>query len=353
MKTYKYFFIFGLLLCCISCTQKSKYNDCSIFDKQTLNELQTITLTGERIAFEPEILNPVKLGLTDSILILANMNTEMLLDKYNTNTLRKIGSCIPFGSGPNEMLIATQMQRVDSSIWLLDQSQNKLYQFGLADFIARRTPTPIKTLKFDIPVNNAFVLPSGLIVATTLDPEKKRLSFFDNTGKWLRDAGEYPNFGRALTGYEKIESFIPQMALSEDKRFIILTHKRTDLIEIYDIQGNLIIRTQGPDLFYPAMRQQKDGEYIRVTSEKGKERDAYFNPQVCGNELFVLYSGDAFDGQKANYLMDLIIVFDLSGNPIRQYKLSEPIFNFTIDPKAKCIYGISDNPEFHIAKFEY
>lgn len=353
MKTYIYLLIPCICFICSSCTQKEQYKHCSTFSNERLAQLPSHTLSGKKLVFDQDVQNPVKLALIDSVLFLTNMNTSILLDKYDIKNLQKAGDCIPFGSGPNEMLIVNSIQRTDSTAWLFDQSQNKLYQFMLSDLITQQEPSPINTIKLDMPVDNVLVLSPNSIVATTLNPENKRLSFFDKTGKCVRNVSAYPDFGEEMSEYERIESFACQAILSIDKQHIILTYKRTDLIEIYDLNGNLKSRTQGPDLFFPSLKQRTDGEHIRVVSDTGKNFDAYFNPCIYKDEIFVLYSGLEFDGEKANYLLDRIIVFNLSGNPIRQYKLSEPIFNFTIDPESKKIYGISDDPEFHIVEFCY
>lgn len=351
MRIHLYIFISCLLCFCSSCSRESKYKDCIVFDDDRLSQLPLYTLSGEKVVFDQDVQNPVKLELIDSILVLTNMNTSILLDKYNINSLRKMGDGIPFGSGPNEMLIVNKMQQTDSTIWLFDQSQSKLYHFDLSGFIAEQSPDPINTIKLELPADNVLVLSSKLVIGTTLDPEGKRLSFFDETGKCLQHISDYPDFEEEMSAYEKIVSFACQAVLSADKQNVILAYKQTDLIEIYDIEGNLKSRTHGPNLFYPALKQKEDGGHIRVVPQKGKSLDAYFNPRIYNNELFVLYSGLGFDEKKANYLLDRIIVFDLSGKPVRQYKLSEPIFNFTIDPKSRKIYGVSDNPEFHIVAF--
>lgn len=351
MKTHIYTFISFIILICSSCSQESKYENCTTFSNNKLSQLPFHTLPGEKVVFDQEVQNPVKLELIDSVLILTNMNTSILLDKYNINSSQKIGDYIPFGSGPNEMLIVNSIQQTDSTTWLLDQSQNKLYHFNISNFITDQNPNPINTIKLEMPVDNVLVLPSKLMIATTLNPEGKRFSIFDKTGKCLRNISEYPDFGEEMSGYEKIVSFACQAILSPDKQNIILTYKQTDLIEIYDIEGNLKSRIHGPDLFYPALKQKEEGGHIRVVPKGEKNFDAYFNPHIYDNKLFVLYSGLEFDGKKANYLLDRIIVFNLSGEPLKQYKLSEPIFNFTIDPKSRKIYGISDSPEFHIVAF--
>lgn len=70
----------------------------------------------------------------------------------------------------------------------------------------------------------------------------------------------------------------------------------------------------------------------------------------CG--IKVLYDGRIYDTQNpTRYLRDKLLVFDWDGKPVKYYKLSKPIFHFDIDEKHGILYGLSDNPEFHIISF--
>lgn len=353
MKHKIYPLIIAILYISFSCSNKPKYNNCKTFSNNDLHKLEIKFLQGKSLIFNQEIQNPVRIQLLDSILILNNMNTGILLDKYNINTLNKIGSCIPFGSGPNEMLIINKIQQTDSTIWLFDQSQNKLFQFNISDFLTNQAPNPRKTISLEIASSSVIVLSPERIIATTLNPDGSRFTIFDGEGNIIKDISEYPDFGEEMTGYEKMVSFSVESVLSEDKQNIILTYKQTDLVEIYDIDGNLKTRVQGPDQLFTALKQKQDGEQIRVVPKDDNTFDAYFSPCTYKNEIFALYSGKAFNRKEANYLLDRIIVFNTLGDPIREYKLSEPIFQFTVDSKSKKIYGISDSPEFHIIEFPF
>lgn len=351
MKTKQYLFITMIVFMCLACSHQAEYDQCKTFKNSDLSKLDKIFLQGKNITFDQDIQTPVKLKFLDSILILNNMNTSILLDKYNINSLTKNGSCIAFGSGPDEMLIINGIQQIDSTVWLFDQSQNKLFQFIKSDLIGSQNPNTIKTIKLDTPASNVSILSPDLIIATTLNPKGKRFTLFNGEGKSIKDISEYPNFGEQMTDYERIESFTCESALSEDNQNIILTYKQTDLLEIYDIEGNLKTRVQGPDHIFPALKQKNNGELIRVVPIQGMTYDAYFNPYIYKDEIYTLYSGKVFNPDIRNYLLNRIIVFNLSGEPIREYELSEPIFRFTINPASGNIYGISDNPEFHIIEF--
>ena len=64
----------------------------------------------------------------------------------------------------------------------------------------------------------------------------------------------FPDYGDKLTEVEKLEGFSCNMILSPHKDHIFLFYMQTDLIEIYDLAGNLERRLHGPDYFYPAVR---------------------------------------------------------------------------------------------------
>ena len=46
------------------------------------------------------------------------------------------------------------------------------------------------------------------------------------------------------------------------------------------------------------------------------------------------------------------MVFDDKGNPLQRYTLDSPIFTFTINPTTNKLYGLSDNPEFHVIEYQ-
>lgn len=155
-----------------------------------------------------------------------------------------------------------------------------------------------------------------------------------------------------MTPFEKIEGLSCYATLSPDKNGIFLFYKQTDLIELYDIYGNLKKRIQGPDLFFPVIKQTIQDESVHVNSVSGQSRDAYFSPLSINGRVYVLYSGIYFNRENHKYLKDQLLVFDDKGNPLQRYTLDSPIFTFTINPTTNKLYGLSDNPEFHVIEYQ-
>ena len=86
---------------------------------------------------------------------------------------------------------------------------------------------------------NIVILPNHHFMTTAYNSTQKRLSFYDSEGNFIETKGEYPEYGEILTPFEKIEGLSCYATLSPDKNGIFLFYKQTDLIELYDIYGNL------------------------------------------------------------------------------------------------------------------
>ena len=321
----------------VSCNTKSEYDNCTIFSNDQLSK-NTFDLVGKTIDFDIPVRKPVKICSFDSLLVVNNMATDTLIDIYNLNTNKYICSNIPVGSGPEELLISSNIQERDSFISFYDQMKNKIFIYRKCDLL-RNSSKVIKVIQLEEPANKAFITPCNNIIATSFNTENKRFSLFDMNGEFIQHIGNYPNYKVALSNYEEIESF--------------MCHNRTDLLEIYDSNGILKRRVQGPDHFFPTIEQIEEGEKVHFQESIGKSRDAYFSPVIYKKEIWALYSGKYFDphNSSSNYLNNIIFVFDIEGNIKRKYILSEPIISFTINSDRNILYGISDIPEMHITEF--
>lgn len=225
-------------------------------------------------------------------------------------------------------------------------------------FKTTKTPTysqetPIMLIyEDDIPTGDTIILPDNRLLATVLNISQKRFSFFSEEGNLLNTIGEFPDYGEELKPLEKIEGFDGELLLGVDGIKFFFFHKQTDLIDVFDLSGSLIRRFHGPEHFMPHVKEKDYDNGTKVHSIPNVSKDAYFCPTLCGNEIYVLYSGKFYDPQINTYLHDQILVFDKEGNPLRRYRLSVPIFTFTVDMATRTIYGLSDDPDFRLVKFD-
>ena len=351
MKIAKFISICIFITFC-SCNNKGVYENCISFKLTDFLDKGEIKCTD--LQFSKEVMRPTALHIEDSILILKEDMDEHILHMYNVNTGEKVNTSISFGNGPGEFLHIQQIQSSDSLLWLSDAQRPFISAYRKKDILFSDTisPTAIKEVMLPDLFGNIVILPNHHFMTTAYNSTQKRLSFYDSEGKFIETKGEYPEYGEILTPFEKIEGLSCYATLSPDKNGIFLFYKQTDLIELYDIYGNLKKRIQGPDLFFPVIKQTIQDESVHVNSVSGQSRDAYFSPLSINGRVYVLYSGIYFNRENHKYLKDQLFVFDDKGNPLQRYTLDSPIFTFTINPTTNKLYGLSDNPEFHVIEYQ-
>lgn len=343
-------YIIGVFFIFFSCTSKSVYENCDTLYWDDFSCVKNIK--GEVIEFLDPVMSPSYLLVVDSFLILKNEKSEKILSKYNLNTKEKINEGLSIGNGPDEFLYMKQILLVDTLIWLSDMQKASVSSYNVNHFLDSMPSHVLKHVLFPDHFSNIVVLPNGNFLLTVMNSMHKRLSFYNTDGDFMETKGDYPSFGEELTEFEKIEGFSCGSVLSPFSDSFFLFYKQSDLIELYDLEGNLKKRLQGPDFFFPAVKQIERSDMIRVGSIIGSSRDAYFSPFVANDKVYVLYSGAYFDPRNPQYLKDKLFVFDNEGNPLWIYSLDKPILNFTIDSRNNKLYGISDVPEFHIIEYD-
>jgi hypothetical protein len=342
--------IISIIILTTSCRKENSYQNASSFSFSDFGN--STLLHGTDMTFDDLLMRPVDFRVIDSLLVMRNRGTEYQFHIFNTQNTKKIGELIPFGNGPNEMIEPAIIPSDDSFIWILDKMKRSVSKCSLNISTDTSYIEILKKITIQEYADQAAIINKN-ILAVILNPAMKRFCLYDNTGLLIKDFGEYPECKSDYAEYEKMEAFFCDFIINHKKNRLLMSYKQTDLIDIYDLEGNLIKRLHGPEQFYPAVKQEQNGEQIKVRAQSGKSRHAYFTPRNAGEEVFILYSGKVFDKERPSYLMNNIFVFDWDGNPIRRYELDNPCFSFDVDPKNKTIYTLSDNPDFHITKYNY
>ena len=337
----------------ISCHVDKKYDYSTTFslsDFPLIEKLDTVNMN-----CTPFLSIPIRMLCMDSILLVQNRKNEFFLQRYSIPSLQPKGiDCIAFGHGPEEMLSVHRIQIQDSLLWLSDKMGQSCMGYHRSDIVNKADLASVRKVHFELPFYDISPLVDSGFVATVLHPEHKRLSFFDFEGNCYATKGEYPDFGVKHSPLEQIESYVCEISIDNKNKRIWLFYTLTDLIEIYNFNGDLIKRMHGPDIFFPSMKEvSMDDGYQKVSSIEDETRDAYFCPLMSGGKMYVLYSGKVFTRARplSAYLLNKLMVFDLDGKPFKCYELSVPIFTFAIDESNNVLYGLSFDPEYHLVKY--
>lgn len=347
MKSISTYSLFLLLLLLTSCKKETGYENAETFTMEEFGP--AIALQGETVELDQPLLMPRWLLLVDSMLLVENRHTEFLLHKYNLASRKKTGECIPFGSGPNELTLFKHIQQDDSSIYISDGQLRTVLVYDKDNLCYDSLPVPRKSITLDDAISSVQHIHGGYMT-TTMNPFNQRLLFFNEEGEITESKGDYPSLAKNMSGVEKVEGFLAEAVYSPASQRIFLFYQQTDLIEIYDLDGNLHKRMHGPEQFFPHVKEKSLGDgYSRVAPIHGKSKEAYFIPLAVGDEIYVAYSGVLRENKRPD--LTTLLVFSAEGKPLRKYELSEPILTFVVDPQTKDIYATSDNPEYHLIKF--
>src|SRR5690606_5385157 len=104
--------------------------------------------------------------------------------------------------------------------------------------------------------------------------------------------------------------------------YLIASYSSTDIIDLLDINGNLIKRVQGPDVFETNYRKEFIGEGWMLLPEKGTRIAYISNAKMKNDNLYILYKGIFEDPN--DYHAKTLLHFNKKLELQQAYKLNEP-----------------------------
>lgn len=332
----------------ISCVQESKYPDAISFERE---DFECKQLHGEIIEFDDMIMRPTCLSLYDTLLITCNQGSEKIFHIFNLRTRKKIGERITVGQGPSEMLMPFFINQKDS-IKIFDMMTATVFTYSIPEFVNKKSPIPTSRIQLSVkPFWSELGLLNHNFIGVSYKPDSPCYLFSENGNK-LKNFGTYPVTQEQYTDAEKINVY-RAILTTNGKNRVAVCHFFTDLIDIYNENGDLIKELHGPDHFATPFKESIDNEIIRSIPDPQLYRDAFYSPTTTQKSFFVLYNGKFLNEQGYNLLAKEIFVFDWDGTPKEHYYLDKGISRMAIDEVNRKIYGVSDDPEYHIVEFDY
>lgn len=350
MKKYLISFLSFILIGFTACSGRQRQEDKSITFKRNDFKVQT-ALTSKTIEFDSILLRPSQIQLFDSFLVTCNQGAEKQFQIFNLNTKHKEGECIPMGQGPKEMMVPCFINRNDSVV-LFDMMTSTILTYSIDGFISGNNPDFISRISLDTkPLwSNIRYLDNGFIGVSYQAVSPCYL--FNREGVKTMDFGTYPQSEYSYTPAEIINAFRADLT-TDLKDKIAVTHYFTDLICLYKADGTLEKELHGPDNFASIFKEFKDGDIIGSKADPRTYRDAFYSPVNVGNSIFVLYNGKRVEDANYNILCKELFVFGWDGSLECHYTLDQGVFSIAVDNQKRKIYGISDDPEYHIVVFDY
>ncbi|WP_455672705.1 BF3164 family lipoprotein [Phocaeicola sp.] len=333
-----------------SCSQGNKYKDAENFDFNTFKSEKS--LTGKTLEFDSLIMRPGDIQVYDSLLVVIEPRSEKKVHLFNLNTHKKIGSRIMSGQGPKDMIQPKLMATDGKTILLFDMATFCIFRYDIRSFIANEDPEPMQRVKLEKPIFINAEQIGNQFIGYSYNVNHQLYAFDSTTGKKVNEMIDYPSSDIPYTDAEKLDAYYMNF-VSNKKDRIAISYSMTDLIEFYDIDGNLQKRLHGPECFFAYFTEFRDEKVVTSSPDKERTRDAYFSPCNAGDRLFVLYDGGYVNDPNHDSTCERILSFSWDGVPDVVYTLDDPLLSFTVDYKQRKIYGVSDTPEYHLVEYSY
>lgn len=248
---------------------------------------------------------------------------------------------VGIGNGPDEM-IGCEMNRLDNDLWLYDVSKMRISKMKMDSLCSSSSPQ-MDHYKLDRYYYRTAMLNDSIMLGTNdySDEKAMKISFVNlKTGEVLK-RGQFSYINQSVDLPPLIDAYSCYVDVNPKTKDVLLSYRYTDVIEIYNMYGDLKYALQGPDCF--------NVEYQPLSNGKGmgkvpKTRKAFVNSYVTENFIYLLFSG-CKKGEKNWANGTQLFVFTWDGKPYKRYCLEEPIYSFAIDELQRKIYSFSLNTE--------
>ncbi|MDR0892281.1 MAG: TolB-like 6-bladed beta-propeller domain-containing protein [Mediterranea sp.] len=331
-----------------SCSQSNKYQDVVSISYNDFPPIRK--LTGKSFLQDKDILKPIHIYTYDTLLVTVNLKDKKLFNLYSLANGAERGQRISLGQGPNEMISPSIVRCASDSLLIFDAATSTVFQYNTRDFIQNGSPEPIVRKKIETHTYSELgCFPNGF-VSLSISP-KNQFIRFNSDGTKISEFGNYPASNINYTDIEKMTAYQASVTTNLSDKMAVC-YKSTDLIEIFNWDGKLLKRVQGPEHSFALYKEEHHGKAAMASPDKNN-KDAYFSPHCVGDKLFVLFSGKVWNPDDPNsQLMNQILVFYWNGKPIERLLLDDGIVDFAVDQKHNKIYAIISEPEFHIMSYD-
>jgi hypothetical protein len=349
MKVVKYFriivvilgFLFLILLTYffVRYYSKSKFYSC-------------ISLELKDIIPSDSIGNPVDLICVGKYLILLDnhpIKGRGKIQVFDKRSLKFISSSGYYGSGPGELTSPIGLNNIPN-----DSTKFSIYDLALK----RLTIYEIKN--GEVKVNNMITLKHGLpyfpVVIDTLifsldfNLEDSRISVYNMEGNYIKSIGKLlPGLKKGVPARIHTHASQGRLRATPDGRFLVVVAVYSDIIDIYDREGNLIKRFHGPLNVTPIYNVVTNNGVPIMAVDIEKAIWGYINVSLTENFIYARFTGEKFkeraDGK-------YIHVYDYNGKFLKCFKFDRNVFEAVFDPETRRFFTFQLYPQPLILAYE-
>lgn len=258
------------------------------------------------------------------------------------------------GQGPGEFIGACKILYNSSypdKFWIYDVTQRSLTQYNINSILQHNIYKPDTSIKISSDAGYPLkicCLDSNTYVA--IGALKNRLCFYNSKGDTIKTAGYVPGKkDKNITNFVYLQAYKGAIDKNCDVKKIAICNYNSDIVEIYDYNGNILKTIHGPDFFVPKFTPSQHSAIVTSLM------CGYFN--LCSSSKYIYCT---YSGEKADNVRDWtaafgreIFVFSWDGEPIKRVILNTKLAYTEYCEENNTIYAICyDGEEFFIGYHE-
>ena len=327
--------ILGLTFFLNACSKDEKSIHFPITEYLSVSEVRSTESVFFRYSF--------RIRLNDSLLYIADLHaTDYYCHQFEYPSMKHRQSFARKGNGSGEFMDAENI-RIDSNgdCWLLDANNAKMvcFQSSPSDSLVTEFKLDsclVRTLDFDLYQDSLFIVPDYT--------GEYRFHILCSDGVIKESRGSIP--------VRKRDADIPNAAYAQAWRsffdynsengIMAIATQLGEVIEIYQVEKDSLINVICGNMGEPQF-EYKRGYAVPIGIM------GYSDVYVGKENIYALFWGHTFKDIAREIVTveggNQIQVFDMEGNPVKQYMLDRYITGFVIDEKNEIILGLDVNSD--------
>lgn len=304
----------------------------NVIDNANISRSEIIT--GDTII--DEAMGAYTLNVVDSIICLANRQSDMMFSFYNLNG-DSIASLGHRGQGPsdftnNDMNRQSVVSDGNTCIWIVDVNSAALKRLNLTKSIQCNQSCVDSIIPIRSMVTKAFLVGDTIIQEVMADGNYD-LSLSSIDGKSLY---QEPLYKHKVDLSELFMFYKGTMAVSPNGKHLVIAMSAINQINIIDL-------TNGEQRYAVSVGGVESPHSVLDPQNHTNIWTYYSNLSLGDNYIYALYENQPYDTGDNEMKKSEIHLFDYEGNLVKILPLDRFLYAISYSGKNNSLYGLDDN----------
>lgn len=326
-----------------------------IFSCKNKNSIKNIEILKAQ-----EVIGSDSLGSVDDLVLVKDkivvLDDKPIFDEnqlrvYNKYNYRFVSSLGRKGLGPGEFHQGMSLNNVyykDDTFTLLDLTTKKVIFFSEDENgkMKYKHSITLKGGRAYMPV----ALNDNTIYSLCLEIFEGRFAHYDSLGNMLETLGEIPPGKKDETPVPAHQQASKGLIkLTPDQSKLVISYQFADMIDIYDLSGNLLNRIIGDLGKTPIYKTEIRDGYPTMLIDFKEAIFGFLDIEVSDKYIIALYSGKIIGESK--YESDVIHIYTYNGKLKDIIKLDTYVSQIALDIENESLLACTSNPLPKILSF--